>query len=174
MAIKNGSVSMPATKKKRVTSKKPKQPKQRFGKLRLAGAVIALVGVGFLLAGVREVLPTSTVVQRFPGDPNPLVSGKAFFGSSGEHIAEHEAATGKSVALYRKFYQWGQSANAANDIKSNYTANRLMWISLKTPKWADVANGTYDTTLLFLGMQVNSLGLLDSIAPPLSLWCHIS
>jgi chitodextrinase len=90
-----------------------------------------------------------TVPQRFPGDPNPLVSGRAFFGASNNNFASHEAAAGKSVAIRRMFYQWGTSpaTKLASDIKTNAAADRLTWGSFKTPPWAEVASGKDDAVL---------------------------
>ncbi|HRJ91090.1 MAG TPA: Ig-like domain-containing protein [Candidatus Saccharibacteria bacterium] len=104
-------------------------------------------GAASYLSGDQFRSSSAAVPQRFPGDPNPLISGKAYFGASGNYIATHEAAAGKSVAIYRKFNQWNTASSAVSTINSNYSNNRLVWISFKTPKWSEVAAGTHDSTL---------------------------
>lgn len=109
--------------------------------------VAVLFGAASYLWGDQFNVSDAAVQQRFPGDPNPLVSGKAFFGTSGQYLDDYEAAAGKSVGVYRKFNQWNTASSAANTIKTNYAKNRLVWISFKTPKWSHVANGDHDAVL---------------------------
>lgn len=109
--------------------------------------VAVLFGAASYLWGDQFNVSDAAVQQRFPGDPNPLVSGKAFFGTSGKFLDDYEAAAGKSVGVYRKFNQWNTASSAANTIKTNYAKNRLVWISFKTPKWSQVANGDHDAVL---------------------------
>lgn len=86
--------------------------------------------------------------QRFPGDSNPLVTGKAYWGASGTHIAEHESTTGKSVAIHRTFSpSWPGTTKLVNAIKDDKANNRLPWISTKTTGWGTFANGSYDTEI---------------------------
>ena len=129
-------------------------------KIHHLGLVLFVVGIGVAI-GLNETMSkisTAGVPQRFPGDPNSLVSGKAFFGTSGNNVGAHEAAAGKSVAIYRKFNQWDTASSAVSTINSNYAANRLVWISFKTPDWSDVANGIYDTTLDSMLRTLDSAG----------------
>lgn len=86
--------------------------------------------------------------QRFPGDPNPLVTGKAYWGASGAHIEEHESATGKSVALHRSYSpSWPGTTKLVNAIKDDNANNRLPWVSTKTTGWGTFANGSYDAEI---------------------------
>ncbi len=115
-------------------------------------------GAASYFTGDQFRVSDAAAPQRFPGDPNPRVSGKAFFGASGNYIANHEAAAGKSVALYRKFNQWDTASSAVNTINSNYSQNRLVWISFKTPKWAEVAAGTHNTKLDSMLRTIDNAG----------------
>lgn len=86
--------------------------------------------------------------QRFPGDPNPLVTGKAYWGASGTHIGEHESATGKSVALHRSYSpSWPGTTKLVNAIKDDNANNRLPWVSTKTTGWGTFANGSHDSEI---------------------------
>lgn len=122
--------------------------------------VAVLFGAASYLWGDQYNVSDAAVQQRFPGDPNPLVSGKAFFGTSGNYLDDYEAAAGKSVGVYRKFNQWNTASSAANTINSNYAKNRLVWISFKTPKWSQVANGDHD------GVLDSTLRALDNTGHP--------
>ncbi|MCA9327904.1 hypothetical protein KDA14_05230, partial [Candidatus Saccharibacteria bacterium] len=79
---------------KKRTASRNKKKKHMLSKPALVLAVLLIVCAGLAATTIPSVLPSSTVAQRFPGDPNPLVSGKAFFGASGDYIANHEAAAG--------------------------------------------------------------------------------
>ncbi len=86
--------------------------------------------------------------QRFPGDSNPLVTGKAYWGASGTHINEHESATGKSVAIHRSFSpSWPGTTKLVNAIEDDNANNRLPWVSTKTTGWGTFANGSYDSEI---------------------------
>ncbi|MCA9327245.1 hypothetical protein KDA14_01830, partial [Candidatus Saccharibacteria bacterium] len=86
--------------------------------------------------------------RSFPGDPNPLVTGKAYWGASGTHITEHESATGKSVALHRSYASsWPGTSKLVSAIQDDNAHNRLPWISTKTPGWGTFASGSYDAQI---------------------------
>jgi hypothetical protein len=104
-------------------------------------------------------------VQRFPGDPNPLVTGKTYWGSSYEGgvdpNARHEVPTGKPLPLRRKFFGWGDRATSMPDTaKSDLAKGRLPWVSIKPPSWADMAAGKYD------GQIDEMLIALDNVGGP--------
>lgn len=126
----------------------------------IAGLVVvaAIFGLASYYTGDQANKSQAAVQQRFPGDPNPLVSGKAYFGTSGDYVANHEAAAGKSVGIYRKFNQWNTASSAVNTINSNFAANRLVWISFKTPRWAEVANGNHDSVLDSMLRTIDATG----------------
>jgi len=146
-AVGNGSTQSPAIS---VTTQKAS------GSGNAPSAPTNLTSSGLTSSSVvlswKAAASTSSGKQRFPGDPNPLVTGKAFFGASNENIPSYEKNAGKSVSLFRKFYtptQWGtsQASNLANLIKTNWAADRMVWASFKPPKWSEVAAGTHDSTL---------------------------
>jgi hypothetical protein len=103
-----------------------------------------------------------TSVERFPGDPNPKVSGKAYWGANvtalladgsktSDVYTRHEKG-GKSLSLYHRYYQWsaldGTSSSIINNVKTDQAANRLPYVTFKTADdWAAVGNGTYDAKI---------------------------
>ncbi len=146
MAAKS-SQKRSTTKKSSVIASKRQSFLRRYGSVIALLIVVSLFGVASYLWGGQFNVSDAAVQQRFPGDPNPLVSGKAFFGTSGKYLDDYEAASGKPVGVYRKFNQWNTASSAVNTINSNYSKNRLVWISFKTPKWSQVANGDHDAIL---------------------------
>jgi hypothetical protein len=124
---------------------------------------------------VKFAAPTPTSTQRFPGDPNPRVTGKAYWGSAysgnGDVRARYETTAGKSLSIHRTFWQWDQHDNPASDglynmVKADHAANRLPLISTKTPSWAEVAAGRHDARIDQL------LRTLDSYGKPVWLTFH--
>lgn len=135
----------------------------------LAGGLILLGGLFVLLSRAASlpttyVMPNGTsVVRRFPGDPNPKATGKTYWGASvyinGSHsLARHETPTGTSLSIHRSYYSWGDwngtTSKMLSDVKDDLINNRLPHISTKTPgglpantAWRDVAAGKYDTAL---------------------------
>ena len=99
--------------------------------------------------------PIEVSRSRFPGDPNPRVNGKVYWGSSvggnGDPAPRHEDPTGKSLSIRRSFYQWNQALNPSSamykNIESDLANNRLPFVSTKTPRWQDVADGKHDAEL---------------------------
>lgn len=102
---------------------------------------------------------SSTISKRFPGDPNPKLTGKAYWGaavSGNGDPARHESTAGKSLSIRRTYFGW--TGNGRNSListaKNDIAANRLPWVSIKTPQssnrlnsWSDFANGVYDNEL---------------------------
>jgi hypothetical protein len=93
--------------------------------------------------------------QRFAGDPNPLVSGKAYWGASvsqdingnNDPNTRHEVPAGKSLAVRRTFWPWNKP-KMIDTAKADIAANRLPFVSIKAPtSWAEVASGKFDTDL---------------------------
>lgn len=109
--------------------------------------------------------PTSKV-RRFPGDPNPKLYGKAYWGSSiggNGSPSRHEDPTGVSLSIRRTFWQWSNADNPPNDslfttVKNDLAANRLPFVSIKTPGWKAVADGNYDSVLDAMLRQLDSYG----------------
>jgi hypothetical protein len=110
--------------------------------------------------------PAQTKVRRFPGDPNPKLYSKAYWGSSiggNGDPSRHESPTGVSLSVRRTFWQWADADGGAADkmfvsVKDDLSKNRLPMISIKTPGWKAVADGTYDTVLDSMLRQLDSYG----------------
>ena len=166
-----------ATAKKRPTAKTSKkantkksvssQPKLSLGIVAIVvGALILVGGLYALLsqaaAQTYKLADGSTITRRFPGDPNPKVSGKAYWGSSVDGNGDptrHEAPTGKSLSVRRTFYGWDNNRTSMiNTIKADLVANRLPWVSTKTPKWAEVAAGQHDAVLDDMLRKIDATG----------------
>lgn len=124
-----------------------------------------------LASGSAVVENAVQAISRFAGDPNPKASGyKAYWGASGPHIAEHEAATGTSVSVHRTFYQWEDVTNLSSSlyrtVQDDHAHNRLPHISIKTAGWQALASGQYDIQLDTM------LKKLDSYGKPVWLTVH--
>lgn len=110
--------------------------------------------------------PQTNKVRRFPGDPNPKLYSKAYWGSSiggNGDPTRHESPTGVSLSVRRTFWQWADADGGAADkmfvsVKDDLSKNRLPMISIKTPGWKAVADGTYDTVLDNMLKQLDSYG----------------
>jgi hypothetical protein len=122
---------------------------------------------------VRFQKPTTTTsTQRFPGDPNPLVSGKAYWGANVTALladgtktsdvnARHEKPTGKPFPLYHTYHQWGaiDSGSMVSRARTDHTAGRLPYLTFKTNgDWAAIGKGTYDAQLDKLIRELDALG----------------
>jgi hypothetical protein len=100
--------------------------------------------------------PPDNPTERFPGDPNPLVSGKTFWGSAylanGNVVPRYETPTGTKLAIHRRYwsslsdFQSGSGMRTA--VTDDHSNNRLPCVSGKFPDWANAAAGGYDTTYL--------------------------
>jgi hypothetical protein len=126
-------------------------------------------------SAVQFKTASATSTQRFPGDPNPLVTHKAYFGSSyagnGDVRARYETTAGKSLSIHRTFWAWDQHDTPSSDglynmVKADHAANRLPYVSTKTPPWAEVAAGKHDARIDQL------LRTLDSYGKPVWLTFH--
>ena len=110
--------------------------------------------------------PTSTTTggstQRFPGDPNPLKTGKAYWGAAiqgnGDPVARHESPTGKSLAVRRTYYAWDGRQSMINTAKADLAANRIPFVSTKTPGWAEMASGKRDAEIDDTLRKLDALG----------------
>lgn len=113
---------------------------------------------------------TNNSAQRFPGDPNPLVTGKAYWGAgvggNSDPGPRHEAPTGKSLSIRRTFWGWnhiGPTGSMTKTAVADLAANRLPWISVKPPTggingWAGMANGTYDKDIDTMLTALDDIG----------------
>ena len=116
-------------------------------------------GDGKLRAYGRDPLPPYTPpAARFPGDPGP---GKMYYGLALNLVEETPEAfvsrTGAKLGMYRRYFQGtggvpGLAALCTQDI----LADRIPWVSFKTPQWVagagngwlETANGTNDAWLI--------------------------
>lgn len=91
---------------------------------------------------------------RFPGDPQPLVTRKLYFGGEtatygGITVLE---GSGTKVGVHRLYYDSSQSLTPPNagmfsQVRTAQAANRLPYISLHYPasQWAGIGNGSQDS-----------------------------
>lgn len=132
------------------------------GLLVLIGTVYVLFSQAATTARTYQLSNGTTVVRRFPGDPNPKVTGKAYWGSSiggNGSPSRHETPTGKSLSVRRTFWDWDNNRTSMiTTIKGDLAANRLPWVSTKTPKWAEVAAGQHDVVLDDMLRKVDATG----------------
>lgn len=96
--------------------------------------------------------PPHTPAARFPGDPNPLVTGKAYWGEAyagnGDVKSRHENIVGKSVSIRRTFYSaWPAPASLFSTVTDDHANNRLPFVSVKLPSWSNAAAGQYNAQI---------------------------
>lgn len=124
-------------------------------------------GGKFIEFNSAEIITSSK--QRFPGDPNPKVTGKAYWGAGiagNGNPSRHESATGKSLSIRRTF--WAMSLDPKKDkvasmlttAKADVAANRLPHVSVKTfdGDWAGVAAGKYNAQIDDMLRKLDTLG----------------
>jgi hypothetical protein len=84
----------------------------------------------------------------FPGKP---AAGTAYWGSSVTNNGDpavFEAATGEVLSVRRTFYQWRQrSVPMVDTAAADVAAGRLPWLSVKTPSWVSMADGSHDAEI---------------------------
>jgi hypothetical protein len=104
-------------------------------------------------------------VRRFPGDPNPKLYNKAYWGAGidgGGSPSRHEDPTGVSLSIRRTFYQWSNATNMSSymysTVADDVSKNRLPFISIKTPGWKAVADGTYDAEIDAMLRKLDAYG----------------
>lgn len=168
-AAKKSTAKKTTTKpraKSNVKSSITKNKGMNWGVVAVVAGVLALVGIFYVLlsqAGTTVNYKTadgSIVPRRFPGDPNPKVTGKAYWGSSvggNGDPARHETPAGKSLSIRRTFYGWN-SSSMITTAKADIAANRLPHVSIKTPGWNAVASGQYDAELDSMLTRLDALG----------------
>ncbi len=134
----------------------------------LAGPTLAIVDAA--AAGGRAVVfnaPSSpTMIRRFPGDPNPKLYSKAYWGGAIDNNGSpsaHEAATGASLSIRRTFWVWDSTkgnyyANMYPTVQDDLSHNRLPFVSIKSGGWSATAAGTYDTQIDAMLRKLDSYG----------------
>lgn len=152
--------------KSNVKSSIAKNKGVNWGVIAVVAGVLAVIGIFYVLlsqAGTTVNYKTadgSIVPRRFPGDPNPKLTGKAYWGSSvggNGDPARHETPTGKSLSIRRTFWGWN-SGSMISTAKADIAANRLPHVSIKTPGWNAVASGQYDAELDSMLTRLDALG----------------
>lgn len=112
-----------------------------------------------------------SIVRRFPGDPNPKVTGKAYWGAAvggnTDPFVRHEQTVGKSLSIRRTFWQWDSDGNAGNGfqntgmfsaVSSDLSKDRLPFISFKVPSWSTAGSGGYDSLIDDLLRKLDAYG----------------
>lgn len=111
-----------------------------------------------------------TNFSRFPGDPNPLETGKAYWGaavgSNDDPKTKYEISAGKSLSVRRTYWDWGKLDKMANTARADIQSNRLPFVSTKTPGWSEMASGKRDAEIDAM------LRNLDSVGGPVWLTVH--
>lgn len=123
-------------------------------------------GLSSEASGTVTVKNTTTAAQRFPGDPNPKVNKKAYWGASiesnGDPVSRFENATGTSLAIRRTFWQWDNATNLNSNmyktIANDLANNRLPFVSVKGEAWKDMGSGKYDAEIDKILKQLDSYG----------------
>ncbi len=111
--------------------------------------------------------PPVGFLSAFPGD---VAAGSVRWGAAiagNADPARHESVAGRSMGLRRTFFSWSQrTGSMVNTARSDLAAGRLPWVSIKTPGWVAMGNGTYDA-------QIDEmLRALDSLNGPVWLTVH--
>jgi hypothetical protein len=101
--------------------------------------------------------------QRFPGDPNPMVTGRTYFGEAhgtNGSVATHETASGTKLSIHRRFYNTsaqivppGGAFFAA--VREDHANDRLPCVSFKV-NWAQGRSGALDSTFDALIAELQS------------------
>lgn len=112
---------------------------------------------------IYQLTDGTTIQRRFPGDPNPRVSGKAYWGASQlENTTvktRFEDPTGTSMSLVRRFWSgWGQRDSLPTQAKADISANRLPMYSIKPVGWTEMASGSHDAEIDGLLRGLDSAG----------------
>jgi hypothetical protein len=109
--------------------------------------------------------PSTDKIRRFPGDPNPKLYNKSYWGAGiegGGDPSRHEDPTGKSLSIRRTFYSWTQAINMSSYmyrvVAEDVVNNRLPFVSIKPAGWKDMADGVYDTQIDAILRKLDSHG----------------
>ena len=107
-------------------------------------------------------------VAAYPGQPAPgTIRWGAAVGGNSDPTERHELPAGQPLSLRRTFFQWHQrTSSAITTVTTDLAAGRLPWISLKTPGWTAMADGTHDAEIDQL------LTALDATGGPVWLTIH--
>lgn len=180
-AAKKRTATKKATPKTRaksnVKSSVAKAPQLNWAVVGVVAAILVLIGTLFVLfsqAGTTVNYKTtdgSIVPRRFPGDPNPRVTKKAYWGADQlegtTFKTRFEDVTGTSMSTVRRFWSsWDQRGRLPGQAKEDISLNRLPMYSIKPVGWTEMASGSRDA-------QIDEfLRGLDSAGGPVWLIVH--
>lgn len=92
-------------------------------------------------SGAKSATPfaPASSQERFPGDPNPIATGKTYWGEAhggNGDPSTHESASGTVTSIRRTFFSNTSQATAPNGglftmVRGDHTAGRLPWVSFK-------------------------------------------
>ena len=105
------------------------------------------VGLATVLGAVAlgSVACAGPSPSNYPGRP---ADGDVLWGATlngQDLVARHEIPSGVTLEMHRTFFQWRhRTAYMINTAADDIAAGRFPWVSIKTPPWAEMANGTYD------------------------------
>jgi hypothetical protein len=100
--------------------------------------------------------PPDNPTERFPGDPNPKVSGRTYWGQGGanrEVATRLESGTGTKIGVRRRYMSASDFNSSLKNgleawIDEDHSNNRVPCVSFKFPDWANAAAGGYDSAYL--------------------------
>ena len=84
----------------------------------------------------------------YPGQPRV---GALYWGTASgsfDLASRYEGPTGASLSIHRTYYQWAQrTTGLVTTAQNDLAKNRLPWVSVKTPSWAEMAAGKHDAEI---------------------------
>lgn len=86
----------------------------------------------------------------YPAQPEP---GRLYWGAAvagnGDPAERHEKPAGTTMSIRRTFFLWRhiESGWLERVVGEDHAKGRLPWISVKTPPWAEVAEGRHDAMI---------------------------
>lgn len=108
---------------------------------------------------------TSPSVERFPGDPNPLVSRQAHWGVSmqGDPEVLYELPAERAMSIRRTYWDWESHDTPPldslyNHVRLELAAGRLPLLTLTLPPWEEVSAGLHRERIQQLLTELDSLG----------------
>jgi hypothetical protein len=126
----------------------------------LAGAVVALVGLGLLTVPAHGAAPTA--LSGFSARGIPL-QGQVLFGAASGNSSQdplpQEGVFGGRLGIHRTYWAGNQQSSAVSRAAMDLQAGRLPWVSFKGPglSWAQMASGAGDAWARDLAAKLGSL-----------------
>lgn len=103
---------------------------------------------------------SSSFTPAYPGQPRP---GTLYWGAAvaanGDPVPRHETPSGHPLAVRRTFFQWSQrTTGLVSTAKDDLAHDRLPWVSVKPPSWAEMGAGSHDAEI---DAMIDALGALS-------------